>query len=206
VDSADEVVVRVPLPEDQARQIDTVAKHIAASDHEAPLLPDVVETVWGELAEAERNTYRSLASAALVGLGRLEPAPEPDELDRLLGIDLDDPVQRLARHLVANDTEYQRALVHIRRQRKMPLAVVAARMGIGVASVRKFEREDANPTLATLRRYALAVGAYVRTTVSWRADRDPHLRQGEEVTMSERHRRDDEDSSDDEQTTSDDDD
>lgn len=205
MDSADEVVVRVPLPEDQARQIDTVAKHIAASDHEAPLLPDVVETVWGELAEAERNTYRSLASAALMGLERPEPAPEPDELDRLLGIDLDDPVQRLARHLVANDTEYLRALVDVRRRRMVPREVVAERMGTSVEGVRAFERGEVSPSLATIRRYALAVGAYVRTTVSWRADRDPHLRQGEEVTMSERHRRDDEDTSDDEQTTSDDD-
>lgn len=135
----------------------------------------------------------------------MDSADRPDELDRMLGIDLNDPLQRHARELVANDTEYQRALVHIRRHRGLSREEVAERMGVGVGAVRAFERGDADLAMSTLRRYALAVGANVQTIVSWRADLDPLLRSGKGgSSMSDRHRKD-EDTSDDEQQTADDD-
>ncbi len=50
-------------------------------------------------------------------------------------------------------------LVALRQQHQLTQAMVAERMGVSQAAVSQFERYDANPTLSTIRRYALAVGA-----------------------------------------------
>lgn len=51
------------------------------------------------------------------------------------------------------------SLVELREHHGLSQAEVASRMGVTQPTVSAFERYDANPTLSTLRRYALAVGA-----------------------------------------------
>lgn len=56
-------------------------------------------------------------------------------------------------------------LIHLRRAHGLEQAEVGARMGVSQSAVSQFERHDSNPTLATVRRYALAVGARLDITV-----------------------------------------
>ena len=58
-----------------------------------------------------------------------------------------------------------RNLVQMRHKHNLKQSVVAERMGVTQLSVSQFERYDANPTLDTVRRYAMAVGARVSTRV-----------------------------------------
>lgn len=51
------------------------------------------------------------------------------------------------------------SLVKLREHHGLSQAEVASRMGVTQPTVSAFERYDANPTMSTLRRYALAVGA-----------------------------------------------
>ncbi|WP_394276413.1 helix-turn-helix domain-containing protein [Luteococcus sp.] len=51
------------------------------------------------------------------------------------------------------------------REKRMTQKDVAERMGMSQSAVSQFERYDSNPTLTTLRRYALAVGARLRIEV-----------------------------------------
>lgn len=51
------------------------------------------------------------------------------------------------------------------REKRMTQKDVADRMGMSQSAVSQFERYDSNPTLTTLRRYALAVGARLRIEV-----------------------------------------
>lgn len=95
-----------------------------------------------------------------------ETPREPDNLETLLGIDRADPVQDLACRLVEADTHLLRALVAMRRTKAIPEADVALRMGTTVYAVHVLERDDADPKLSTLRRYALAIGALVEHHVS----------------------------------------
>lgn len=87
--------------------------------------------------------------------------PDYDNLANLLGIDMSDPVQALACHLVEGDTQYRRALVAMRKAKGITQTQVAERMGIKQPAVHQLERDDADPKMSTLRRYALAVGAQV---------------------------------------------
>ena len=50
-------------------------------------------------------------------------------------------------------------LVKLRKKHQIPQEIVAERMGVSQPTVSAFERYDSNPTLSTIRRYALAVGA-----------------------------------------------
>lgn len=63
-------------------------------------------------------------------------------------------------------------LVKIRKEHGLSQEDVAYRMGISQPSVADFERYDSNPTLARIRRYALAVGAVMRTSVKDACARD----------------------------------
>lgn len=56
-------------------------------------------------------------------------------------------------------------LVAMREHHKLSQAEVAARMGVTQPTVSALERHDANPTISTIRRYALAVGARLDITV-----------------------------------------
>ncbi len=56
-------------------------------------------------------------------------------------------------------------LINIRKKHKLSQAEVATRMGVTQPTVSEFESDDSNPTLGTIRRYAMAVGARLRTEV-----------------------------------------
>lgn len=56
-------------------------------------------------------------------------------------------------------------LVAMRRWKHIPLRTVARRMGANRCHVRRFERTGSDPTLSTVRRYALAIGAMVEHEV-----------------------------------------
>ncbi len=58
----------------------------------------------------------------------------------------------------------------MRKNRGLTQEQVAERMGVSQPAVAAFERYDANPTLATIRRYALAVHASIEHIV---ADHSP---------------------------------
>ncbi|MEV8183380.1 helix-turn-helix transcriptional regulator [Specibacter sp. NPDC078692] len=87
------------------------------------------------------------------------------DLDEFLGIDNSDPVQRLANDLVQEDDQLLSELVELRR-RTMTQQDVATRLGISRPAVAAFERYDADPKLSTVRRYALAIRAFVAHTVT----------------------------------------
>lgn len=75
-------------------------------------------------------------------------------------------LERLAASLVANHRELLAALVRQRKDHDLSQDEVAKRMGVSQPAVSAFERYDANPTLSTLRRYALAVNARLTDIVS----------------------------------------
>ncbi|GEL93890.1 helix-turn-helix domain-containing protein [Cellulomonas composti] len=74
-------------------------------------------------------------------------------------------IARRADTLIEDHAALRATLVRLRREHGLSQAVVAERMGVSQPTVAGFERDDANPTLSTLRRYALAVGAKTRTVV-----------------------------------------
>lgn len=58
-----------------------------------------------------------------------------------------------------------RDLIAARRQRGLKPAEVARRMGVDRSVVTRFESGSTNPTMATINRYAEAVGAMIHYTV-----------------------------------------
>jgi len=89
-----------------------------------------------------------------------------DEIDDLLGIDTNDPVQWLALELVESDDQLLRKLVAYRHAKGLTQSEVGQRMGVTQPAVAAFERVDTDPKLSTIRRYALAVGVLIRHVVS----------------------------------------
>lgn len=69
-----------------------------------------------------------------------------------------------AADLADETTEFMLQLVSVREQRGLTQKAVAEALGISQPAVAQFEHYDANPTLASIRRYALAVGASLRLT------------------------------------------
>ena len=76
-----------------------------------------------------------------------------------------DTLDRRADALVDGHARLLRDLVAMRAAHGLTQAEVAERMGVSQPTVAAFERYDANPTLSTLRRYALAVEARMETAV-----------------------------------------
>lgn len=68
--------------------------------------------------------------------------------------------------LVRADSDFIDDLINLRLKNGISQETVAARMGVSQPSIAAFEREDANPTLSTIRRYALAVGAHISYEVT----------------------------------------
>lgn len=76
-----------------------------------------------------------------------------------------DLIENLATSLVEDHDGLLDALVAMREKHGLSQADVAFRMGVSQPTVAAFERYDANPTLATIRRYALAVRANIESRV-----------------------------------------
>ena len=75
-------------------------------------------------------------------------------LEELLGIDPDSPSMRRATQLVENDRALLRRLTQLRGDQ-----------GLTQPTVARFEAYDSNPTLASIRRYAHAIGALITHVV-----------------------------------------
>lgn len=74
-------------------------------------------------------------------------------------------IEARADSLVEAHTEHLRELVAMRVKHDLTQGMVAERMGVSQPTVAAFEHYDSNPTLSTIRRYALAVGARVKLEV-----------------------------------------
>lgn len=70
-------------------------------------------------------------------------------------------IEARALELVQKDSEFLDALINLRVKNGISQGTVAERMGVTQPAVAAFEREDSNPTLSSIRRYALAVGAKI---------------------------------------------
>lgn len=79
--------------------------------------------------------------------------------------DTPEMIEARADALVSDHEDLLRKLVTHRKNHHLSQEVVAERMGVSQPTVAKFERYDSNPTLATIRRYALAVGVRLHTEV-----------------------------------------
>lgn len=75
-----------------------------------------------------------------------------------------------AKALVTAERDMLGELVQARKKHGLTQKEVAERMGVSQSAVSQIERYDANPTLATLRRYALAVEVRLQFQVT--SDRD----------------------------------
>jgi transcriptional regulator with XRE-family HTH domain len=64
-----------------------------------------------------------------------------------------------ARVLLDSERHLMESLTAIRKKRGITQAEVARRMGVSQPAVAAFEHYDANPRMASIRRYALAIGA-----------------------------------------------
>lgn len=87
------------------------------------------------------------------------------DLEELLGIDRNDPIQQLADRLVSEDRNFIHKLIAWREERGLTQAQVAERMGLSEEAVKQFEHYDSNPPLSLIRRYALSVGVMVHHDV-----------------------------------------
>lgn len=72
---------------------------------------------------------------------------------------------RLSIELARSENHLIRELIAARQRRGLKPAELARRMGVDRSAVTRFESGGTNPTLATINRYAEAVGAMIRYTV-----------------------------------------
>lgn len=95
-------------------------------------------------------------------------------LEKLFPDRFDDPKQLLANEAVQHVNSLVRSLVNVRKLKKYTQAEVAKELGISREAVAQFERHDSNPTLNTIKRYAIAVGARIDIRVTDGSDYDEH--------------------------------
>lgn len=74
-------------------------------------------------------------------------------------------IQERAEQLVESHAILMEELLRLRKKNGISQEAVGERMGVSQPAVAAFESHDANPTLGTIRRYALAVGARIEHTV-----------------------------------------
>lgn len=74
-------------------------------------------------------------------------------------------IEARADALVDAHEELMRRLIEMRKLHRISQETVAERMNVSQPTVAAFERYDSNPTLSTIRRYALAVGARIQNSV-----------------------------------------
>lgn len=79
-------------------------------------------------------------------------------MDGALDLKNETPIERLARLLVDQDSEFLYQLHEERQQSGLSPQDVADRAGWPLHQVHEFERYDADPTLSEIRRYAYAIG------------------------------------------------
>ena len=81
---------------------------------------------------------------------------------------MDEPVEVIRARsdaLVRADRLLMQELIALRNARPLSQEVIGDRMGVSQSAVSQFERYDSNPTLSSIRRYALAIGARVEHRV-----------------------------------------
>jgi transcriptional regulator with XRE-family HTH domain len=83
---------------------------------------------------------------------------------KLMNEDLFRIVER-ADQLVESHLLLMRQLVALRKQNSLSQELVGTRMGVSQPAVAAFEGHESNPTLSSIRRYALAVGARIEHKV-----------------------------------------
>lgn len=86
-------------------------------------------------------------------------------LDDFLGIDLNDPGQRLALVQVEQDNDLLDRLICERTQRGLSQADLGERIGVSQSAVAHIESGDRDPRLSTLGRYAHGLGVLIRHSV-----------------------------------------
>lgn len=86
-------------------------------------------------------------------------------VEEVLGVDLHNPAMLRARELVENDRRLIDDLVRVRAEKGLSQEDVGRLMGVSQPTVAAFEREDSNPKMSTIRRYAHALGVTVRHEV-----------------------------------------
>ncbi len=86
-------------------------------------------------------------------------------VEELLGLEAGSPDQLRAEFLADGDRALLRELVKVRKARGLSQKDVGEILGISQPSVAAFEAHDSNPTLASVRRYAHAVGALIEHRV-----------------------------------------
>jgi len=74
-------------------------------------------------------------------------------------------IEELAEYLVEADLSLMQDLVALRHKRGLSQIAVGERMGVSQPAVASFEAYDSNPTLSSIRRYALAVGGQITHSV-----------------------------------------
>lgn len=72
---------------------------------------------------------------------------------------------RLSIDLARSENHLIRELVATRQRRGLKPAELARKMGVDRSALTRFESGGTNPTMATINRYAEAVGAMIRYTV-----------------------------------------
>jgi transcriptional regulator with XRE-family HTH domain len=87
------------------------------------------------------------------------------ELEQMLGINLDDPEQKLASILVREDYDLLAELRKMREQRRLSQQDVADILGVTQETISAFERLGNDPRLSTIRRYAAAIDVVIRHEV-----------------------------------------
>lgn len=75
-------------------------------------------------------------------------------------------LEKHADALVLDHDNLMSSLIDMRVAKGLSQQVVGERMGISQPAVAAFESYESNPTLSTIRRYALAVGAQIHTNVT----------------------------------------
>lgn len=83
-----------------------------------------------------------------------------------LGLENETDSQRLARELADDHLELIAALRAVREHLELSQAELGARIGVSQATVSAFESGESEPRLSTIRRYAHALGANVKTSVT----------------------------------------
>ncbi|GAB3166795.1 hypothetical protein GCM10027059_26330 [Myceligenerans halotolerans] len=86
-------------------------------------------------------------------------------LDEILGIDPDDPMDALAERLVAHDENLLDELIALRKQRGYSRSDMAREIGTTEAVIARMEQGERDPQLSLLRHYALVLQAEIRHQV-----------------------------------------